>query len=293
MNFTGFKLKLFFSVLISSLIFYTTAWADQITIPANTRIYVETQEYISGKKKTTSEGQMIRSQVWRDVIVDGQTVIEAGTPVLVRVDSFKRAKVAGVKGKITLGAYETKLVDGNIIQLGGGYYKEGRGRMALSITLAAVVFLPLIFIKGKSAKLESGTVFDAYIDQSTTLEIANYKKPTRSINLSGVVEEGFSAEVLYDELEAVEKPEVFAFAIQAPVGNSGEFVIDTLNGESIKDMDLEARQTGSEGELEFWRGEIKIKSLAKKLKKGINTFEISTMINGQRVSKEIVLDIQI
>ncbi len=287
------KAQLLTAGVITSFLLHTTALADSITIPANTRVYVETNEFISGKKKSTSEGQVIRSSVWRDVIIEGQIVIKAGTPVLVRVDSFKRAKVAGVKGKITLGAYETTLFNDTPIQLDGGYYKEGRGRMALAITLGVIVFLPLIFIKGKKAKLESGTVFDAYIDQTVIVDVPGYTKPGRSINLTSFADQGFSAEVLYDEMEAVEKPKVFPFAIQAPVGNSGEFIIDKLNGEAIKAIKLDATLTETEDGLEYWHAEVGIKKLAKKLKKGINTFEISTIIDGQRVSQEIVLDIQI
>ncbi len=287
------KTQLFTAVLISSFLFYSTAWADQITIPGNTRVYVQTDEYISGKKKTTREGQTIRASVWRDVIVEGQIVIKAGTPVLVRVDSFRKAKIAGTKGKITLGAYETTLINNSTIQLDGGYHKEGRGRVALAVTLSVLIFLPLIFIKGKKAKLETGTVFDAYVDQTVTIDVPGYSKPNRRIDLTSIANQGFAVEVLYDEMEAVEKPEVFPFAIQAPVGNSGEFVIDRLNGASIDPIKLIANRTGTDEEMEFWHGEVSIKKLAKKLKKGINTFEISTIINGERVSQEVVLDIQI
>jgi len=288
------KARLFTASLIVSLLFYSTAMAETISVPVNTRIYVEIDQDISGKKKHTRQGQIVRASVWQDVVIGGHTVIAAGTPVLVRVDSIKGSKIAGGKGKMTLGAYETTLVDNSKIQLGGGYYKEGKGKVALAVTLAVVVFLPLIFIKGKSAHLPRGTVFDAYIDRATNVEIAGYTQSTGpTIDLTSVMEEGFSAEVLYNELEGVAKPKIFAFDIQAPVGNSGKFVIDRVNGQSIKALKLEASQTGAEDDMEYWRGEISIKKFVKQLKKGINTFEISTIINGERVSKEIILDIQI
>lgn len=286
-------LRFFTLFVIFSFLNMSLAVAETITIPAGTRIYVELDQEVVGKKKRTSVGQIVRAFVWRDVIVDNHTVISAGTPVLVRVDSMKGAKVAGIKGKITLGAYETTLVDNRTVQLDGGYFKKGKGRMALSASLAAFVFLPLIFIKGKAARLPRGMVFDAYIDRATEVDVPGPEKPVRSIDLSSYSEEGLYVEILYDELKAVEKPEVFPFDIQAPSGNSGEFQIDTINGRSIKPIPLEASQTGTKGELEFWRGEVEIKKLVKKLKKGINTFEISTVIDGQRVAYEIVLDIQI
>jgi hypothetical protein len=286
------KARLFTASLIASFLIYTTALAETITIPAGTRIYVETNQDVVGKKKRTSVGQIVRASVWRDVIIDGQIIIKGGTPVLVRVDSIKGAKVAGIKGKMSLGAYETTLVDGTPVQLSGGYYKEGKGRIALVASLAGIVFLPLIFIKGKAAKLPSGTVFDAYIDRTVTVEVPGYKKSGRSIDLTSVLGQSFYAEVLYDELEAVEKPKVFSFAIQAPVGNSGEFIIDKVNGETIKALKLTANLTGAEEGMEFWHGEVDIKKLGKKFQKGINTFEIATTIEGERVATEIVLDIQ-
>ena len=287
------KTQLFTAVLISSFLFYTTAWAETVSIPGSTRIYIELDQDVSGKKKHTKEGQMVNASVWQDVVIDGRTVIKAGTSVLVRVDSIKGSKIAGGKGKMTLGAYETTLVDNTKVQLGGGYYKEGKGKVALAVTLAVVVFLPLIFLKGKSAHLPRGTIFDAYIDRTVTVELPDLAKPVRSIDLTSVMEEGFDAEVLYNELEGVEKPKVFSFSIQAPTGNSGEFLIEIVNGEKIDALKLEATQTGGDEGLEYWRGEVSIKKFVKKLKKGLNTFEISTVIDGQRVSKEILLDIQI
>jgi len=126
-----------------------------------------------------------------------------------------------------------------------------------------------------------------------TVEVPDRVRTAPSINLTSVMDEGFDAEVLYNELEGVEKPKVFAFSIQAPTGNSGEFIIDTVNGGKIDALKLDASKTGGDEGLEYWRGEVSIKKLVKNLKKGINTFEISTVIDGQRVSKEILLDIQI
>jgi len=285
--------KFFSSVVMASSLMFSTAVAEAITIPANTRIYVETDQRVSGKKKHTQLGQVVRASVWRDVIVDGYVVIDAGTSALVRVDRIKGAKIAGIKGKMTLGAYDTTTVDDTTIDLGGGYFKEGKGRIALAATLAGVVFLPLIFIKGKSAHLPRGTIFDAYTKRRIDIEVSERKTPSRSLNLSGVLDPGLKVEMLYDELEATENPKNFAFAIEAPVGSSGEFIIDVVNNVQIdKELELDSEQTGAKGEAEFWRGEVKIKKLGKNFKKGINTFEIATLIDGERIAEKIVLDIQ-
>ena len=288
----GITKKICASVMSFSLL-TSTSFAEVVTVPPDTKIYVETDEPVIGKKKYTQIGQVVRATVWRDVVVEDRTVIEAGTPVLVRVDTLKGGRIAGRKGKMTLGAYDTTGVDGATIDLGGGYYKEGKGRIALSATLAAVVFLPLIFLKGKSAELPRGTIFDAYTKRRVDVETEDLERPSRTINLSKLIASQMDVEVLYSELESAEEPEYFSFAIKAPVGNSGEFIIDVVNVAKADDaLELEAEKTGTDGEIEHWNGRVKIKKLAKQFKKGINTFEIATSIEGERLSDQVVLDIQ-
>lgn len=277
---------------MSLLVFVGSAAAETVLVPSNTLVYVETDQPVSGKKKHTQEGQVVRARIWRDVEVNGRVIIKAGTQALVRVDSIKGAKIAGIKGKMTLGAYDTTTVDGQRIDLGGGYLKEGKGRIALTATLAAVVFLPLIFIKGKSADLPRGTVFDAYTKQNIEIDISGQKRPGQRINLAGSVGPRIEVEVLYGELESVEKPEKIAFSIKAPTVADGSFVIDTINNIKIDALKLETKSISVDGDVTVWRGEIGIKDLGKEFKKGINTFEIASTIEGERVGEEVVLDIQ-
>ncbi len=283
--------QLLSGVMCLSLV-WSGAGAEPVTIPNNTLIYVETDQPVSGKKKHTQEGQLVRAQIWRDVEIDGRVVIKAGTPALVRVDTLKSAKMAGIKGKMTLGAYDTTAIDGTRVDLGGGYLKEGKGRIALTATLAAVVFLPLIFIKGKAADLPRGTVFDAYSKQNLTIDAAAQKKAQRSINLSGSMAPRLEVEVLYDELGASERPESFAFSIKAPTAANGDFAVDTINNVKVEPLKLKTQSVAVDGGVTNWRGEIDIKDLGKDFKKGINTFEIATTVNGERVGEEVVLDIQ-
>jgi hypothetical protein len=286
-------LKTFFCAFASVGLAISPVWAEIVTIPANTMVYVETDQPVSGKKKHTQVGQVVRASIWRDVQVDGIVVIDAGTPVLVRVDTLKGAKIAGIKGKMTLGAYDTIGVDRTTIDLGGGYYKEGKGRIALTATLAGIVFLPLIFMKGKSANLPRGTVFDAYTKRRVTINLGDQITPSQSVNLSGIMGPSLDVEVLYDELTSTDKPKYFSFAITAPVGSAGVFVVDTVNHVRVDEIGLETELTGEIDDREHWQGTVKIKKLGKVFKKGINTFEIVTTIDGERVSKEVVLDIQI
>jgi hypothetical protein len=224
-------------------------------------------------------------------VIDGQVVIAAGTPVVARVDQVSGRNIAGIKGKMTIGAYETESVDGQTIQLSGGYNKEGKGRMAVSI-VGAVLFLPLIFIPGSAAEMPAGSVFDAYVDRTWTIDVAD-KAENKVINLTSFSLEEISAELLYDKLSESEKPKDFEFLITVPETASREFVIDRVNGEPIKPIKLKLVSETVEDEEAVINATVRIKTLVKQFQKGINTIDISYPDGDDRISNEVVINIQI
>lgn len=98
----------------------------------------------------------------------------------------------------------------------------------------------------------------------------------------------FTVDVDYDKLFESEKPEEFEFVL-SNVSQDREFVIDSINDESVKPLKLR-RVDSNEGDI---RASIKIKKLSKKFRKGINRFEVAyTDESGERVSSEVVLEIE-
>jgi hypothetical protein len=266
------------------------AFATGIRLPANTRIYVETTQELIGKRGQAEQGQSVRAKVWRDVVVNGHVLIAAGAPVMAKVDEVKHRNIAGVKGKMTVGAYETESVDGQAIQLSGGYHKDGKSRMALSITLGVLFILP-IFIPGKAAELPAGTVFDASVDNNWQVEVGA-TAGTRKINLSYMDSE-ISAELLYEKFEGQEKPKYFEFQISVPQDTSTTFVIDRVNSEAIDPLKLKnISENIEDGELVV-NAQIKIKKLLKKFVKGINTIEIASIEGNERIATKLIIDIEI
>ncbi len=262
----------------------------KVKLPDGTRVYVVTDQELIGKKDRVHEGQVVPAHVWRDVVADGRITIKAGTPVLVRVDKIKRAKVAGIKGSMTLGAYETKAVDGQAVQLSGGYMKEGKGRIALAASLAGLVFLPLIFIKGKAAELPRGTIFDAYVGLDTVVEVAQETQP-RLVDLSGIGSD-ISVEVLYDKLEQQQKPKEFEFRIQVPAEVPAEFTIDRINGQPVEPIPLGILSREEREGQQVVHASVGIKTLAKQFQKGINRFDVACKGKDGRLATEVVLNIQ-
>ena len=276
--------------LALSILFHGQVFASTVVLPTETRVYIETMEELVAQGDRVTQGQLVASQVWRDVVIDGVVVVKAGTPVISRVDSVKRRQIAGVKGQMTIGAYETQSIDGQTIQLSGGYHKEGKSRMALSITLGVLLIIP-IFIPGQAAELPTGTIFDAYVEKDWNIATAGVPR-VETIDLS-YLESDIKAELLYDKLAQEEKPKYFEFQITVPADAPREFVIDRINSEQIKPLELKVLSEAEVEDEAVINARIKIKTLVKKFEKGINFIEISNPGNPERVSTRLMVDIEI
>ena len=280
-------------VAVFSLILSPVAYSAEITIPDGTVVYLATLETVIGKKNETAVGDLVRARVWRDVIVDGAVVIKGGTAAMARVSSIKSRNVLGIKGKMSLAAVETTAIDGTKVYLDGGYNKEGKGRMAVALGVGMLLFWPALFVPGKAAELPAGTVMDSFIMGSTSVSVADNKRPTKAINLGSVMS-GFSVEVLYEMLADEKKPKFFDFLITTDLDAPTDFFIDVINNESVEPIALEtlSLEEITEDEERAVRANVKIKTLAKLFKKGINTFEIAYDDNGERVAEEVILQIE-
>jgi len=284
--------SLLLSVLVCTL-FPRPAAAVEVEVPAGTTVYCRLDERVTSKKKETQVGDIVRASVWRDVVVDGAIVIKAGTPVRAHVAKRRSAKIAGVQGKLEIAADNVALVDGEEVRLEGGYDKRGRGRKAVSITLAAVLLWPLIFIKGKQAILEEGTVFDSYTLYARKVGLDEGVKPRRAIRLTP--DEFVSVEILYDEMEANPKTKVLPMMLtvcgwgdQMP-----ELRIDVVNGEEISPAFAVTTSDASyEEHCLNARGEVQLKPLGKVFRRGMNTFEVAADLEDRRIHEEILLEIE-
>lgn len=285
---------------INSFLTYLTVFCflcnSQITLASTTtlhsdqRIFVKTLEELIAKSDRVQVGQRVRAQVSRDVIVDGKVLIKEGAIVLVKVNSVSQKNFAGIKGKLSLSAIRTESIDGQVIDLDGGYHKEGRSKMALSITLAVIVFLPLIFIRGKSAELPAGTIFDAFTARS--YDVVTRDQERKRIDLTDF-DSVMSAELLYDNLNESKKPKYFEFEITIPEGVERKFIIDKINDQSVKPMNLDIQSERVEDDELVVNVRIKIKELVKNFAKGFNTIGITNIGESDNPSTSLVVDIEI
>ncbi len=117
-----------------------------IILRAGTEITFELFENVSSG--TAEGGNLIELSVYRPIVVDGQTLINAGRYGEGKVIKARRAGVYGRPGKITVEAISVEAVDGQRVFLyGTPYSSTGRDRRALAwvlsigLTLGAMVGL--------------------------------------------------------------------------------------------------------------------------------------------------------
>jgi hypothetical protein len=291
-------MKRHFSLLCIFLLLnldYGFAGEKTVKIPVGTKVYCELTQHVVSKKSQFQEGDRIRVRVWRDVVVGGQTVIRKGAPVNAHISFLKTNKIAGIKGKIEIAATSCFTADDNEVALSGGYGREGKSYVGRTITLSALVLWPLIFIMGKKADLQAGTVFDAYTDEAKVVTLSTEdKRNIPKINLSGLFS-SFDVLIDYETLTSTKKPKNLPIIIAHDIGkNVREVTIVRVNGMAI-DPPLLAKISGTEkGEDDVTvHANVNIKKLFKHFVKGINRFDVkASFSDGSTESQEVIFDVQ-
>ncbi len=275
-------------VLAASLTVLLTGqlWAYEVRLPAGTAVYGELQEAVTSKKTDTAVGEVVRAQVWRDVLVDGRVAIHAGAPMITRVSMVKPAKIAGRRGEVHVEAVSVRAVDGSEILLDGGYDKSGKGKKALAWSLFALVAWPLVFIKGKQAVLEPGTVFDAAIQADT--DVAVDEGAGFRIRV-GSPQPPLEVAVLYDDMDPEAKQQVLPLELRNCAGDVGPASIVAVNGKEIPSIPLALGSPTTRDGCSVVRGSADLKALAKHFSKGINRFEVAS---GDALA-EVILEIEL
>ena len=267
----------------------------KVKIPVGTKIYGELDERVVSKKKHFKLGQRVKAKVWRDVRIDGRTVIKRGSRMGARVSLLKTNKMAGVKGKIEISADYVMTTDGQELPIQGGYGKEGKSYVGRTIALS-VVLLPLIFIKGRKAELPPGTVFEAYTDQSIVVEF-NEEYDPNEVEAQETAERGpFEITILYEELEKQKKPKYLDVVISVPDGQDlSPFVVSRVNGRTLKEpIEVEILKTDYKDGYYHSLTQIKLKKLIREFKKGLNSFTIESERPGYRdTGRQVMFEVEI
>ena len=99
-------------IAVGLCLLLTAVPTHAVTVPSGTLIYGELMQEVTSKKKDFAEGDIVQVRVWRDVVVDGQVVVKAGSPMLAEISDLKKANFAGIKGRLKIRAKSVRGTDG-------------------------------------------------------------------------------------------------------------------------------------------------------------------------------------
>ena len=157
-----------------------TPVAPPVAAPATTNAVLRTgtevalrlSEELTTQGKKLRVGNRFRLEMSEPVIVQGVTVIPAGSPAVGEITDVRNKGMWGKSGRLVARLlYVT--VNGRQIRLTGAFDDKGVAGGVGAVAVSAVVFLPAgFFMTGTSAKVPMGTVIKGFIDEDVPLTIA-------------------------------------------------------------------------------------------------------------------------
>jgi hypothetical protein len=273
------------------------AWSARVLIPEGTVVYAELGEEINSNQDKFPIGFQPKGHVWRDVVVGGITVIEAGTPIVLMISDGTQRSIGARAGAIEISAMYVNAVGGAEITLIGGYGQvapDSSGvNQALGASLSAAAYatgvfspyigLPTAFLPGRKAVLEEGTVFDAAIPADTYIDVPDAVMPT--LNLRPPT--GLTVSVIHEEVtsETTQLPLAIQFCGE---GWTNEIYIEEINDESVRRIPTSVFSVRSMNNCINARATVDLDALTGHFEHGINRFEVTV---GEDVA-EVVLNVE-
>lgn len=137
-----------------------------------TEVPLKLVQELTTKGKQLRVGQRFHLETAEPVMVQGTTVIPAGSPAVGEITDVRNKGMWGKSGHLSARVlYVT--VNGRQIRLTGQFDDKGVAGGVGAVAVSAVVFLPAgFFMTGTSAKVPAGAIVKAFIDEDVPLTIA-------------------------------------------------------------------------------------------------------------------------
>jgi hypothetical protein len=129
-------------------------------------------EELTTQGKKLRVGNRFHAETSEAVVVQGVTVIPAGSPAVGEITDVRNKGMWGKSGHLAARMlYVT--VNGRQIRLSGAFDDKGVAGGVGAVAVSALVFLPAgFFMTGTSARVPMGTVVKGFIDEDVPLTIA-------------------------------------------------------------------------------------------------------------------------
>jgi hypothetical protein len=158
------------SLAMLNLSFASAPVEQVVVLKAGTVIPLETINVIKSDNATV--GRTLDLRVTRDVEVDGQTVIPAGSIAKGQITRSQKAKGLGKAGFLEIQIKSVTAVDGQEVYLAGGNVsEEGDDKATLAIVLGIFVCILFLFMKGKNAEIPPGFSFDSNVASTINIQV--------------------------------------------------------------------------------------------------------------------------
>lgn len=141
----------------------------ELKIPAGTSVTVYNSQEINADN--LEKGQNIEFTVDNPVIIDGKTVIQAGTRVSAQVLNKKNNFIFGIPGEIQVGNFKLHNIGNKQIDMMGSITEKGESRYWAHI--GWLIVWPLLMVKGGDGIIPAGqrytihTIGDIYLNPNT------------------------------------------------------------------------------------------------------------------------------
>ena len=113
-------------------------------------------------------GQRFRMEVAESLMLNGKIVIPSGSPVQGEITEVRNKGMWGKSGHITARVlYAT--VGGRQVRLSGSF--DDKGVTGTAGVVGAIILVPVVgfFVTGTSARIASGSVAGAFLDEDITV----------------------------------------------------------------------------------------------------------------------------
>jgi hypothetical protein len=264
-------MKTAFAFLSSSLVLAAPilASAEELVVPQGTVVFGALDERITSNGNKFRIGYPVDGHVWKDVVVDGHTIIRAGTPIELRISELTGKSIGGAGGSLRVMAVSVKAVDGTEISLSGGYDQSASDISGLTRALSMFIW-PASFLPGRNAVLDVGTVFDSSIPANTRIVLPDGALPTLKL----VARPDLAVDVIYDDIDPKEGTLPLSLRL-CDKEYTREAHITAVNDDEVKPI-LVTIIVGKRGDpCHEYTGRVNLESLKEHFKPGINRFTVS------------------
>ncbi len=141
------------------------------TLRVGTELSLRLVEELTTEGKHLHVGDRFRMATVDPIMVNGWTVIPAGTPAMGEVTEVRNKGMWGKSGKLNARLLYLSL-NGRQIRLNGAFDDRGNSGVAGAVAMSALVFAPAgFFMTGTSARVPAGTMVRGYIDEEVALNL--------------------------------------------------------------------------------------------------------------------------